>query len=531
MKCEQVQPLLVAYLDGEVSPSERILIRVHLSDCTVCQQELDLLFTAQDRVRSVLQHRTVDAVPARDAWVRLEKRLTKADRPSSKSKAWLSRLAPNAGRASIRKIFGGVTMRNRLIASALGSLAVITIVVVLMARSVTPVSAKEILDRASQVQSMKIPTEGIGHIRTETYSNFQALPEGQGTDTVVESYLDFQSGDFRNVTTDNKTGKVLDVFAYDGTYSYSPDYNQESGQGGVINAPLTIYRTPQANASVSDMKLRGDNEAGSKDVFDLMRQDPDVRLVGQETWVDGRKVYVLQSQHIKVPVFDPAGKPTGLVNVYPDVNNQAPPPITVMKMYFDVNTYQTVGSQETLEQDGKQVLIRSQRQLVNEIMPVASKVDWSLGDVQGITIVDDPTRTHGDLLPEVVTPQALPTQNQSIYLLKDVPAGYSLEITAPPKQSANDPYIYVASYRTPSNDYFVIQAATPVDVQGLMGQADEIYTTVSGLKLYFTKDLTSSGKLYTSAIVETPDGIAFWINSTLPRETVRAWAENLVPAK
>jgi len=37
--------------------------------------------------------------------------------------------------------------------------------------------------------------------------------------------------------------------------------------------------------------------------FDQMRDDPNLRLAGQETWDDGRKVYILQSQQqIKVDV-------------------------------------------------------------------------------------------------------------------------------------------------------------------------------------------------------------------------------------
>src|SRR6185369_14491702 len=116
MNCEQVQSLLVAYLDGEVTPSERILIQTHLSNCTVCQQELTLLSTARSRVRSMLQRHAVHAVPRRDAWSRLEASLSKmrvsflpeADRPSSKFETWFLRKAPSANHASKPyKILGG----------------------------------------------------------------------------------------------------------------------------------------------------------------------------------------------------------------------------------------------------------------------------------------------------------------------------------------------------------------------------------------------------------------------------------------
>jgi len=63
MNCEQVQALLAAYLDGEVTPFERALILAHLSGCTDCQQELDLLSTARNQVRSALQRRASQAAP------------------------------------------------------------------------------------------------------------------------------------------------------------------------------------------------------------------------------------------------------------------------------------------------------------------------------------------------------------------------------------------------------------------------------------------------------------------------------------
>ena len=120
MNCEQVQMSLVAYLDGEVTPSERTLIQAHLSSCTVCQQELTLLSTARSRVRSMLQRRAVHALPSQEAWNRLEAKLTEADQLSSKKEAWFSRKAPNGNRASNpHKNFGGVSMNKRSIFSVM----------------------------------------------------------------------------------------------------------------------------------------------------------------------------------------------------------------------------------------------------------------------------------------------------------------------------------------------------------------------------------------------------------------------------
>src|SRR6266508_2633821 len=133
--CGQVQSLLVAYLDGEVTPSERALIQAHLSGCTACQQEIALLSTARSRVRSVLQRRAVHAAPSREAWNRLEARLPKvqvsflpkeAQPSSSKLAAWFSRWAPSAKHAST-KFFGGVRMQKRWILSALAGVVVLSV--------------------------------------------------------------------------------------------------------------------------------------------------------------------------------------------------------------------------------------------------------------------------------------------------------------------------------------------------------------------------------------------------------------------
>ena len=43
MSCLRIQPLLSAFLDCEVSPSERALVRTHLSECENCSAELESL--------------------------------------------------------------------------------------------------------------------------------------------------------------------------------------------------------------------------------------------------------------------------------------------------------------------------------------------------------------------------------------------------------------------------------------------------------------------------------------------------------
>jgi hypothetical protein len=511
MNCEQVQSLLLAYLDGEVTPSERALILAHLSGCTVCQQELNLLSTARSQVRTVLQRRAIQAVPSWEAWSRLEARLTEAAQPSSNAQraAWFSRKAPSASRAS-NQILGDVTMQKRWIFSGLVGVIVLSLLAILVAKNVTPVSAREILDRASEVQAQQAADQGIQHIRSEIYSNIEALPEDQGMDTTVESYLDLQSGNTRLVTIDNETGKVLEAYAYDGSNAY----NSEITKGGQQNdGPLTIYRSPQNQPSMLGQKLHNrsnkPDELDAKTMFDKMRNDPHVQFAGQETWEDGRTVYALRSQQpIKVIAENQKEHPMGLISVY-----------------FDAETYKLLGSRVTMEKDGKKLLIMSQRILVDETLPAGTSVAWDLSDLQGVAIVDDISGAHN--LPELIPVEELASKTQSAYLLKTIPDGFSLEISTLPKQTANEQFFYRAIY-TKGDDYFMIR--TWGDKIEDASWADEHYTTASGLVLHFIVEpgVTPAGGQFTSALMETPEGMNFAINSTLPRERIKALAEELV---
>jgi hypothetical protein len=505
MNCEQVQTLFVSYLNHETTPSERLMIQSHLSGCTLCRKEISLLAETQRRIGSVLQRRAAQVAPASDAWQRLETTLAKEAQPSPS--IWFSHLAPGAGHFSPQLFAGGVTMYKRLILAAGVLTLVIAMVAISIFNNVTPVSAQVVLNKAYAAQaSATSPAQGIEHMRSEMYNNFSALPEDQGTNTTIESYHDIENGNSRTVVMDSQTGKVLDVFAYDGTYTYSI--------GARGDSPLTVYRSPQAN--VADLKPRSiniDANASAKSMFDQLRQDPNVQLVGQEIWEDGRTVYALRSQQqLKVMVKDGTERPIGETT-----------------LYFDTATYEIVGHCTTMQKDGKELRINSHRVLVNEVLPKSAPVVWDLSDLQGkIAIVDDPDRQNGDLLPEIVSEQDLAAKTNTGYLLKTIPAGYSLEISAPPKQPVNEPFIYIASYRTPANDYFVIQA-TDAPTTG----SDETYTTTGGLILHFMRDVTdpSSGKRFIEVQVEAPGGVAFTISSTLPRETVKAWSEMLVIVK
>ncbi len=161
MNCEQVQSLVVSYLDGEVTPSERILIQAHLSGCTVCQQEFESAVYSS-------KPSSFGAAASRDPGCSLaggvESARGKTDEGRAtfaEVKAWLSRKAPNAGRAS-NQFFGGVKMQKRWIFSGLAGVIALSVLAIFVAQTATPVSARQILDRAYEVQFTQ--TEGISNI-------------------------------------------------------------------------------------------------------------------------------------------------------------------------------------------------------------------------------------------------------------------------------------------------------------------------------------------------------------------------------
>jgi len=541
MNCEAVQSLLTAYLDGEVTPSERALILAHLSSCTVCRQELDLLSTARSRVRSALQRRAIQAVPSQEAWSRLEARLPKVQesflpevaQPSPTFTAWFSRKAPNASRA-LNHFFGGVQMQKRWIFSGLAGVIALSVLAIVVAKNVTPVSAREILDRSLSAQSTQSEGEGIRHTRIETYQNLCVRPEGQGgtITTVMDSYVEPQTGYFRMVSTEAETGTILDVFAFDGAHIYNgnrsvdvkpdqPEGGPSSGQKQIVcdqpfgptNGVLTVYSSSQSRIASGELP-RGVGVETNEELFQKMHKDPNAKLLGEETWLDGRKVYVVRSwQPVKAVIEGSTELPMGWV-----------------VSYFDRETYKIVESRATIERDGKDLLVYSYRVLADELLPAGSYHGWDLSDLQGITIMDDPDGQHVKPLLEVISEQELASHTESAYLLSSIPDGITLEISAAPRQPKGQPFLYTASYRGERGDFLMIESVGMEKIQAAIESSDESYTTSSGLTLRFLKS-DKAGKPFTSAIVETPQGTAFVINSILRREEVKALAEKLVLVK
>jgi len=198
--------------------------------------------------------------------------------------------------------------------------------------------------------------------------------------------------------------------------------------------------------------------------------------------------------------------------------------------YFDKETYKIVESRATIERDGKDLLVYSYRVQADELLPAGSYHGWDLSDLQGIAIVDDPDGQHVKLLPEVISKQKLASHTRSAYLLSSIPEGVTLEISAAPRQPKGQPFLYTASYRSERGDFLMIESVGIEKIRAAAESSDESYTTASGLTLRFLKS-DKAGKPFTSAIVETPQGTAFILNSILPRDQVKELAEELVLIK
>lgn len=72
MKCREVLSRINAYLDNEVSPSEKKLIQAHLGTCQECQRELEALSNLQGSLRQHLKTRAAEVTPSLGAWSHLQ---------------------------------------------------------------------------------------------------------------------------------------------------------------------------------------------------------------------------------------------------------------------------------------------------------------------------------------------------------------------------------------------------------------------------------------------------------------------------
>jgi hypothetical protein len=212
------------------------------------------------------------------------------------------------------------------------------------------------------------------------------------------------------------------------------------------------------------------------------------------------------------------------------VNDEMTHPMGLVTFYFDVDTYQLLGSRVTTEKDGKEVVISTQKTLLDEILPANSNIAWDLSDLQGINIVEDPNGEHSlpaKIALKVISVEDLASKTDSAYLLKAIPDGFSLEISTQSEQPANDPFVYEARYTNQAGEYFLIRAlGKPLEDNSWNG---ETYTTAGGLVLHFVGQDGGDAKRveFTRVLIEALNGKTYAIESSLPVDTVKAFAEDL----
>ncbi len=509
MNCNEVQKSLVHFLEGEIAAAEAQRIRQHVSECEACRHELAMLTSARYAVAQALQSRAEQAQPSGEAWSHLQARLAKEARPSpSKLPKLLARLAPGGSRFGLSVFQGENRMRTRTIVTAVTAVAALAVFAIFMVKNVTPVSAQQILERAYEAQSAGHQSQGISHLRIEmSYANQTADGRKKITRTLLESYYDFSTGNHRTVMTNMDNGKVTDAFGYDGVYLYTGQPSEDA------SAPLTIYRVPQDRNKLPRQEQPEDPSASTRQMFDDALNNPDLKFIGKENWSNNRSAFILNfTQPVKIVIDNNVEVVAGTVT-----------------MVFDSETYKLLETKGEYQKDGKEVLVSNQKFLADEMLPAGAPVAWDMSDLTGVVIVDDPNGEKGDMLPELITPQELATHTHG-FLLDAIPEGFTLELTAPPRQENESVYIYIASYRSEADDYFVIQTTgNRAEVLFMESEYTETYTTASGLEIKYRMDEDLPGdKQITSALVTTPDGIVYGINSTLPLEQFKALLEHLV---
>jgi hypothetical protein len=476
--------------------------------------ELAELRKTRRAAKSAMQMMAASAEPSAQAWTDLQHRIDQQKGSSIKTKsAWLSNLAPGWLVNAIQTI-GASQMSRRIAVVVSGALIFGVLGFFMMEKTVTPVSAKQILDKAYEVQMNADKAAVISHLKVERYFN-PDMKEGEdaGTRIMSDMYTDYKTGNYRKVEYSLPEMNVLSVAGYDGknTYSSIPLEKPHKGDN------LTVYRSPQSRDRVAGLDNLGPTFSAEKQ-FDSIRNDPKISLESEKVQNDGRKVYILLANH-----------PAESFRINGKVSEGD---AHLERMIFDAKTYELLESETFVKKNGKEIILSTLRFLVRENLSENAKINWDMSDLKGITLVDDLDRTKGDLLPEKITEKELAEKTSTGYLFKEIPEGFNLTITAPPRQTNATSYMYVADYHNKDEDYVVIQN-TGDEPEPMSENPDETYKAKNGMTAYFIKEPENlpDDEVYQMAIVHVSDKIGFLVNSTLPRDRVKELIEDLIVVK
>lgn len=432
-------------------------------------------------------------------------------------------------------------MKKRFALAASAALIILTIGMLLLSETATPVSAQEVLNRSAEVQAAPPASQGIYHSKSEGYFNFKALfpdealvnlAESAPERTIIEDYFEPGGNKYQSVIRNADTGQIVHVSGQDETHLYLGVFtnlqhttNNENHLTALPDtvtpdtltpdtATLTVYRSPiPETLQTAWVSLSGGGfDLDSQKFFEQAQQSPQVEYVGQETWVDGRMVHVLRFKpevevmagEASVGVMVVGAVQSSQVYTTPLTMSEQPPLISTM--YFDVETYELLETRETVERAGETILVGYHRQLVNELLPVGTSVAWDFSDLPEISLVDDPQGEHLPLFtvasPTLSREEFISQVDFTPYLLPTVPEGYTLEImtmdgvaavrfdnqaTEPPPPPAPAKF-YTISYRDETGHFVEFSGPEPTSVQPLTSEATEVYEAANGLKFYVRPD-------------------------------------------
>jgi anti-sigma factor RsiW len=153
MDCKGTNKLFAAYLDSEVTESERKSIQVHLAYCSECQKEVEALSATQTKFRQTLKMVTDNVAPSNEAWAELRQQITQ------EKEAVVARVLPS--REPFWERMGRIRLFSRRLTWQAALAGVLTLVVIVSLAVTLPmltgqdqaVSAAEIALASPEVQA------------------------------------------------------------------------------------------------------------------------------------------------------------------------------------------------------------------------------------------------------------------------------------------------------------------------------------------------------------------------------------------
>lgn len=175
MDCKETNKLFTAYLDNEITESERKSILAHLASCPACRKEVDVLSATQAKFRQALKMVTEDTAPSAQAWAKLREQIL------SEKEAAVARVLP--ARETWWERMGRVSLIPRRLTwktAVAGMLAVVIITSVAIAiptltGNSEKVSAAEISLKSPEVQSAFGKEGAAGATVVDVVRNFHNM--------------------------------------------------------------------------------------------------------------------------------------------------------------------------------------------------------------------------------------------------------------------------------------------------------------------------------------------------------------------